>query len=149
MFFSSEARPKAERSSELGWQEKKWTKKKGTTTTTTTRRRFDHQFCTWSNYSLSCRSFCLSLPLSTFQKLFFMFSTSIIYPKDILRKQFSQKSFLKKKKNQKKLFIFFFDFFFSNFFFDFFFRILFYPIFFDIVSNFAWNPNIVVPNFTI
>ena len=43
---------------------KKVNKKKGTTT------RLDPQFCTWSNYSLSCRSFCLSLPLST--KNFFL-----------------------------------------------------------------------------
>ena len=48
-------------------------------------------------------------PSFNLQKLFLMFSTSTIYPKDILRKQFSQKSFSEKKKNQKKLFIFFFS----------------------------------------
>ena len=42
------------------------------------KKRYDddddlHQFCTWSNYSLSCRSFCLSLPLSTSKKFFLCF----------------------------------------------------------------------------
>ena len=47
--------------------------------------------------------------LSVFQppKTFFMFSSPTIYPKYILRKQFSQKSF-SEKKSQKKFFIFFF-----------------------------------------
>ena len=84
-------------------------------------RRLDeyHQFCTWSNFSLSCRSFCLSLPLSTPPKLFLMFSTFTIYSKDILRKQFSQKSFSEKKKKIKKNYSFFvfFEFFFFRFFF--------------------------------
>ena len=35
-FIPSVARPKAERSGELGWSKKKMNKKKGTTTTTTT-----------------------------------------------------------------------------------------------------------------
>ena len=37
------------------------------------RRRLDHQFCTWSKYSLSCRSFCFSLPLSTSKNFFLCF----------------------------------------------------------------------------
>ena len=56
-------------------------------------------------------------PSFDLQKLFLMFSTSIIYPKDILRKQFSQKSFLKKKKTKKIIHFFFVDFFFCDFFF--------------------------------
>ena len=52
-------------------------------------------------------------PSFNLQKLFLMFFTSTIYPKDILRKQFSQKSFSEKKKQKKIIhFFFFFRFFF-------------------------------------
>ena len=37
------------------------------------RRLDDHQFFSWSNYSLSCRNFCLSLPLSTSKNFFLCF----------------------------------------------------------------------------
>ena len=83
----------------IGLAKKKWTKKKGSTTTTTSTTNF--VVCTWSNYSLSCRSFCLYLPLSTPQN-FFLWSKKIIH-------------------------FFFFDFFFFRFFF---FRIFFFSEFF-------------------
>ena len=64
-------------------------------------------------------------PFFNLQKLFLMFSTSIIYTKDIPRKPFLQKSFSEKKKKIKKNYSFFFfpEFF---FFFRFFFSIFFF-----------------------
>ena len=90
--------PKAERSSELGWQKKNEQKKK-------VRRRppilyLVKLFTFWSKFLPFSPSFNL-------QKLFLMFSTSTIYPKDIQRKQFSNKSFLKKKKSKKIIHSFF------------------------------------------
>ena len=80
-----------------------------------------HQFCTWTNYSLSCRSFCLSLPLSTSKNFFLHFPLPQSIQNTFWEKKFCKKLFLKEKKNQKKLFILFFSifffFFFSNFFF--------------------------------
>ena len=108
--YSSEARPKAERSSELGWQKKKWTKEKAP--------RLDdddeyHQFCTWSNYSPSCRSFCLSLPLSTSKNFFLCFQLPQSIQKTFWENNFRKKVFLKKKKKSNKTIHFFFSNFFS------------------------------------
>ena len=50
-------------------------------------------------------------PSFNLQKLFLMFSTSTIYPKCILRKQFLQKNFSEKKKIKKNYSFFFFRFF--------------------------------------
>ena len=93
-------------------------------------QRLDHQFCTWSNYSLSCRSFCLSLPLSTFKNFFLCFLLPWSIQKTFKKTIFAKKSFSeKKKKKRKKLFIFFF----SNLFF---FRICFFvSIFFFFNKN--------------
>ena len=120
LFFEKEKKVRKtffERSSELGWQKKKWQKKKGTTTTTTTTRRVPPILYLVKLFTFLSK-FLPSFPLFNLQKLFRMFSTSKIYPKDLLRKQFSQKKvFL-----NKKIIHFFFDFFFLwIFFFDFFF----------------------------
>ena len=72
-------------------------------------------------------------PSFSLQKLFLMFSTSTIFPRDILRKQFSQKSFSEKKK--KKLFIFFFRFVFFEFVVFFFEFVFFFFIFFFLCSK--------------
>jgi hypothetical protein len=69
-----------------------------------------------SNYSLCCLSFWSFSPSFNLQKLFLMFSTTPIYPKDVLRNFFSNKFFFSKKKS----FIFFL--FFNFFVFQFFFR---------------------------
>ena len=105
-----------ERRLELGWQKKKSTKKKGTTTTQRRRRRVPQILYLVKLFTFLSKFLPFS-PSFNLQKLFLMFSTSTIYPRDILRKQFSQKSFSEKKKNQKKLFIFFFRFFVFDFFF--------------------------------
>ena len=104
-----------ERNSELGWQKKKSEqKKKGTTSP----RRLDSTRRPPILYLIKLFTFLSKfLPFSpsfNLQKLFLMFSTSTIYPKDILRKQFSQKKVFLKKKKIKKNYSFFF---FSNFFF--------------------------------
>ena len=62
-FGRSDAEGRAELA--IGLAKKKVNKKK--------RYDDDHQFCTWSNYSLSCRSFYPSLPLSTFKNFFLCF----------------------------------------------------------------------------
>ena len=80
----------------------------------------DGQFCTWSNYSLSCPSFYLSIPLSTSKNIFLYFPL----PQSI-QTIFWENSFRLKicwKKNQKKLLICFFYFFRLFFFRIFFFR---------------------------
>jgi hypothetical protein len=62
------------------------------------RRRLDvHTNFIWSNYSLSCQSLPFS-PSLNLQKLFLVFSTSTIYPKDILRKFFFDFCFFDRKK---------------------------------------------------
>ena len=63
-----------------------------------------HQFCTWSNYSLFLLKFLHFSP--NLQKLFLMFSTSQFIQNTFWENNFHKKVFLKKK-NQKKLFIFF------------------------------------------
>merc|ERR1712034_84729 len=94
---SSEARPKTERRSELGWQKKKSEQKKGTTKI---RRRLPPILYLVKLFTFLSK-FLLFSPSFNFPKLFLMFSTSTIYPKYILKKQFSPKSFsVKKKKNQ-------------------------------------------------
>ena len=101
--ISSEARPKAERSSELGGQKKKWTKKKWT----------KKKGCTWSNYSLSCRSFCLSLPLLTSKNFFSCFHFHNLSKRHSKKAILAKKFFWRKKKKSKKIsHFFFFDFFF-------------------------------------
>ena len=79
--------------------------------TTTTRRRPPILYLVKLFTFLS--KFLPFIPSFNLQKLFLMCSTSTIYPKYILRKQILQNSFSEKKKNQKKLFIFFFSIFFS------------------------------------
>ena len=92
--FSSEARPKAESGgrrlqAELGIRlpkKQKWSKKNSTTTTTTGTGPILYL----SNYSLSYLGFWHFLSL---QKLFIMFSTTPIYPTDILTIFFANKNF--------------------------------------------------------
>ena len=129
--YSSEARLKAERSSELGWQKKKWTKKRYQRRRTT-RRQLDHRFCTCSNYSLSCRSFCLSLPLPTSKNFFWCFPLPQSIEKTFSENNFCKNLFWKKKKTKKMIHFFFRFVFFSNFFF---FRFYFFFRFFFFVQN--------------
>ena len=76
------------------------------------KKRYDdqyyyHQFCTWSNYSLSCREVFAFLSLFQTSKTFsyvFHFHMQFIQ-KTFWENNFRKKNFLKKKKNQKKLFI--------------------------------------------
>ena len=96
----------------------------------------DHQFCTWSNYSLSCQSFCLSLPFSTSKNFFLCFPPPKSIQKTFWEIIFAKKFFWKKKSKQIIHFffsIFFFRFFFFRFFFfEFFvfFEFVFFLIFF-------------------
>ena len=94
------------------------------------RRLDDHQFCTWSNYTLSCRSFCLSLPLSTSKNVFLCFPRLQSIQNTFWENNFRKKVFWKKKKSKKLFIFFFFDFFFFELFF---FRIIFFSnlFFFD------------------
>ena len=130
-FYSSEARPKAERSSELGWQKKKGEQKKKARRLVVLVLLLPPPILFLVKIFTFLSKFLPFSPSFNLQKLFRMFSTSIIYPKDILRKPFSQKSF-PEKKNHKKLFIFFseFIFFFRFIFFWIFFFELFFSIFF-------------------
>ena len=72
-------------------KKKKWWKKKSSTTTSKRYDLYYYQFCTCQTiYFLSFWPFSPSFNL---QKLFLMFSTTPIYPKDILRNFFSNKMF--------------------------------------------------------
>ena len=107
--FSSEVRPKAERSSELGWQKKKWKKKKGTTTTTTTTN-----FVPGKSIHFLVKVFAfLSLfqPSKTFSYVLHFHNLS---KNTFWENNFCKKVFLKKQKKSKKIIhFFFFRFFFS------------------------------------
>ena len=89
-------------------------------------------------FTFSCLSFWSFSSCFNLQKLFLMFSTTPIYPKDILRNVFVPQIFCSKK----KLFIFFFMFFWI-FFFDFFFFLIFFFdffffVFFFLIFFFFW-----------
>ena len=109
IYYSSEARPKAEQSLELGWKKKSEQKKKV--------RRLVPPILYLVKLFTFLSKFLPFSPFFNLQKLFLMFSTFIIYPKDILRKQFSQKSFSEKKKSKKIIHCFFSNFFFFRIFF--------------------------------
>ena len=94
---SSEARPKAERSSELGWQKKKMNKKK--------RNHYDDdddydddQFCTRSNILPFFSKFSHLCSFFSLQKVFMVSTTYQLFAKDILTKSFvRKKSFFEEK----------------------------------------------------
>ena len=129
--FPSEARPKAERSGELDWSKKKWTKKKGTTTTTTTNfvpgQTFYLFFLNFHTYvpSIHSKKYLWSLLRTNslqktswrnllWEKKFFWRKTRI-FRKKIFRKKKIQKYFFRKKNSKlfffrKNIFEFFFFF---------------------------------------
>ena len=129
MHFLSEARPKAERSLELGWLKKKRDKKKGTTTSTT---NFVPGQTIHFLVEVFTFLFLFQPPPQTFSYVFDFHKLS----KRHSEKTIFAKKFFWKKKIKKNYSFFFFRFFFSNcFFFEFFFfRIFFFSNFF--FSNF-------------
>ena len=120
IFFPSVARPKAERSGELGWSKKNEQKK---------RNHYDDddddddQFCTRSNILPFFFKFSHLCSFFSLQKVFMVSTTYQLFAKDILTKSFVRKKmffeekleniFRKKNKNiffEKKIRIFFFFF---------------------------------------
>ena len=94
---SSEARPKAERSSELGWQKKKMNKKKRNHYNDYDDDDYD-QFCTRSNILPFFSKFSHLCSFFSLQKVFMVSTTYQLFAKDILTKSFvRKKSFFEEK----------------------------------------------------